>query len=105
MNTHNINHSSGRNERLNESGGQHRRLLNRLFVSVACFLALPLAALAQLPTPTYGWNLGNTMEAPSGEGTWSPAATQQLISSVAAAGFNTIRIPVAWNHYADTRTL
>lgn len=66
---------------------------------------LPMIAFAQLPEPTYGWNLGNTMEAPDGEGTWAPAATQDLINSVAAAGFNTVRIPVAWDSHADQSNL
>ncbi len=64
-------------------------------------LLLPAFACAQLPTPTYGWNLGNTLEPPSGEGTWGPAATQQLIDAVADAGFNTIRLPVAWDSHAN----
>jgi len=64
-------------------------------------LFLPIAAHAQLPTPTYGWNLGNTLEPPSGEGTWGPAATQAMINAVADAGFNTIRLPVAWNSHAN----
>jgi endoglucanase len=67
-------------------------------------LILPLAALAQLPTPTYGWNLGNTLEPPSGEGTWGPAASQNLINAVADAGFNTIRLPVAWDSHANQST-
>lgn len=66
----------------------------------ATFLATA-AAFAQLPSPTYGWNLGNTLEPPCGEGCWAPAATQRMISSVAAAGFNTIRIPVAWDSHAS----
>jgi aryl-phospho-beta-D-glucosidase BglC (GH1 family) len=61
-----------------------------------------VAAQAQLPNKTYGWNLGNTMEPPSGVGTWSaPAPTQALIEAVAKAGFNVIRIPCAWNSHAD----
>src|SRR5918995_714621 len=77
---------------------------NILMVSVALMFMLPLAALAQLPTTTYGWNLGNTMEPPCGEGCWAPAATQSLINAVAAGGFNTIRIPVAWNSHANQTT-
>ncbi len=77
---------------------------NILMVSVALMLMLPLAALAQLPTTTYGWNLGNTMEPPCGEGCWAPAATQTLINAVAAGGFNTIRIPVAWDSHANQTT-
>jgi hypothetical protein len=42
--------------------------LKTLFVAIACVLALPAVALAQFPSPTYGWNLGNTLEPPCGEG-------------------------------------
>jgi aryl-phospho-beta-D-glucosidase BglC (GH1 family) len=65
---------------------------------------LSLTVRAQLPSPTYGWNLGNTLEPPSGEGSWGPAATQSLINAVADAGFNTIRIPCAWNSHAVQST-
>ncbi|HUJ08636.1 MAG TPA: cellulase family glycosylhydrolase [Verrucomicrobiae bacterium] len=65
---------------------------------------LPLGAFAQLPTPTYGWNLGNTLEPPCGEGCWGPPATQALINGVANAGFNTIRIPCAWDSHANQST-
>lgn len=57
---------------------------------------------------TVGWNLGNSLEAitviregvySGGETTWgNPATTKNLIDSVKAAGFNTIRIPVSWSH-------
>src|SRR5690349_20355463 len=76
--------------------------LNAVFAAIAVMLLSPLAALAQLPTTTYGWNLGNTMEPPNGPGTWNnPLPTQQLINAVKAAGFNTIRIPCAWASNAD----
>jgi endoglucanase len=79
--------------------------LNTLFVTVVCILVLPAVALAQFPSPCYGWNLGNTMEPPDGEGTWNnPPATQAMINAVADAGFNTIRIPVAWDSHADEST-
>jgi aryl-phospho-beta-D-glucosidase BglC (GH1 family) len=81
-----------------------RRTLNRIAAAIASFLILPLTLVAQLPNPTYGWNLGNTMEPPSGEGTWAPAATQSLINQVRASGFNTIRIPIAWNSHANQTT-
>ena len=49
-----------------------------------------------------GWNLGNSLEAIGGETAWgNPATTQALMSSVKAAGFKTVRIPVAWKQYAD----
>ena len=57
-----------------------------------------------LPLPTYGINLGNTLEPPSGEGTWGPAASKAVIDSFAAEGFNSIRIPCSWNSNADPTT-
>jgi endoglucanase len=74
-------------------------------LAFALFLLFPALAFAQLPTPTYGWNLGNTLEPPSGEGAWGPAATQNLINAVADAGFNTVRLPVAWDSHANQSTL
>lgn len=67
-------------------------------------LLLPAFSRAQLPTPTYGWNLGNTLEPPKGEGDWGPPASQRLINAVAAAGYNSVRIPCSWNSHADPRT-
>ncbi|MCW3786593.1 cellulase family glycosylhydrolase [Plebeiibacterium sediminum] len=47
-----------------------------------------------------GWNIGNTMEVPTGETDWgNPMVNQQLIDGVKNAGFNAIRIPCAWNSY------
>jgi len=65
---------------------------------------------AQLPTANeiagkmkVGWNLGNTFEATCGETAWGGAfTTQQLIDSVKAAGFTSVRIPVAWFCHSDT---
>ena len=52
-----------------------------------------------------GWNLGNSLEAIGGETAWgNPAVTQDLIDSVKAAGFNAIRIPVAWSRFSDEST-
>jgi endoglucanase len=75
-----------------------------LFVAIVCVLALPAVAQAQFPSPTYGWNLGNTLEPPCGEGCWAPAATQAMINKVADSGFNSIRIPVGWNSHANQST-
>lgn len=51
-----------------------------------------------------GWNLGNTLEVPGNETGWgNPKATQFLIDSVKAAGFNTIRLPCAWDSYLEDR--
>jgi endoglucanase len=50
-----------------------------------------------------GWNVGNSLDAIGGETAWgNPLITQQLIDSVKAAGFNAIRIPVAWSQFTDT---
>ncbi len=50
-----------------------------------------------------GWNLGNTLEAIGGETAWgNPKTNQRLIDSVKAAGFNAVRIPVAWSVFSDS---
>jgi aryl-phospho-beta-D-glucosidase BglC (GH1 family) len=75
---------------------------------------VPAVVLAQtLPTASQvasqidiGWNIGNSLEVPGGETLWgNPAVNQQLIDGVKAAGFNTVRIPCAWDSYADDTTL
>jgi len=62
---------------------------------------------------TFGWNIGNNLEVPtgnnpdiSGETQWgNPRISQTLINAVQAAGFNAIRIPCAWDsHIADRQT-
>jgi endoglucanase len=79
----------------------------------AAFFALlfsSISAFAQtLPTApnvasqiTVGWNLGNTLEAQCGETAWgNPTVSQAFINSVKAAGFNSIRIPAAWNCHTN----
>ena len=50
------------------------------------------------PVPTYGWNLGNTLEA-----TWGvPNFTAAPLYTAANAGFNAVRIPCAWDFNATT---
>ena len=66
----------------------------------------PMQLAAEMDT---GWNLGNSMEAmskeagkPAGETAWgNPTITQELLDAVKAAGFKTVRIPVAWKAHAD----
>ena len=49
-----------------------------------------------------GWNLGNTLEAIGGETAWgNPMATRAFMDQVKAAGFNAVRIPVAWSKFSD----
>ena len=69
--------------------------------------------LAQLPSAleiagemTIGWNIGNSLEVPSGETGWgNPMVNQTLIDAVSDAGFNTIRIPCSWDSHANQSTL
>jgi len=70
--------------------------LSTTLLATASLLMLSTSAFAQLPTPSKGWNLGNTLEPNCGVGCWGGTPTQALINSVAAQGFNTIRIPCAW---------
>jgi len=57
-------------------------------------------ALSQEMVP--GWNLGNSLEAIGSETAWgNPKVTQRFIDSVKAAGFKSVRIPVAWSRFTD----
>lgn len=75
-------------------------------------LLLSISAFAQLPTAQtvagqlkIGWNLGNSLESTGGETAWgNPLTTQALITAVKAAGFNTVRLPVAWDSHANATT-
>lgn len=52
-----------------------------------------------------GWNIGNSLDATEGETSWgNPLISQTLIDSVKAAGFNSIRLPVAWSKFSDEST-
>jgi endoglucanase len=81
----------------------------------------PTPALASLGTPAQvvqamapGINLGNTLEAVNGNGPFpysssqetfwgNPAANQAVFNAYAAAGFKSVRIPVAYSQYADSQ--
>jgi aryl-phospho-beta-D-glucosidase BglC (GH1 family) len=70
-------------------------------------------AHAQLPTAQQvagqiqlGWNIGNTLEAICSETAWgNPMVTQQYVNAVKAAGFNAVRIPVAWDCHSTNGTI
>ena len=65
--------------------------------------ALTSVELAKEMVP--GWNVGNSLDAIGGETAWgNPMITKRLIDSVKAAGFRTVRIPVAWSNFMDIRT-
>lgn len=86
--------------------------MKKLFFVIGLFITFPLSAKSELPTAqqiankmTVGWNLGNTLEAIGGEAAWGAGhSSQQLIDSVKAAGFNTVRLPVSWFIHSDTVT-
>ena len=60
----------------------------------------PPSDTSPLPTPTYGFNLGNTFES-----TWGyPTPTQAVYTNAAKAGFNAVRIPCAWDFNSDPVT-
>lgn len=73
-------------------------------IVIACSLLAPRVASAQLPKPTYGWNMGNTMEPPQGIGAWGGSPSEQLIAGVAKAGFNVVRLPCSWDCHANLTT-
>ena len=53
---------------------------------------------------TPGINIGNTMEALPSETSWgNPPPSQTLMDAYAAAGFRSVRIPLAWRPYEDAR--
>lgn len=52
-----------------------------------------------------GFNFGNTMEATGGETAWgNPLITEAQIKLVKDSGFDAIRLPVAWDQYANQQT-
>jgi endoglucanase len=46
-------------------------------------------------------NISNTLEAPH-EGAWAPAVAEDDLKIIAAAGFKTVRVPVAWANHAES---
>lgn len=80
-----------------------RRLLaSGLLLLAAATNAASLDARQMAARMGAGWNLGNSLEATGGETAWgNPPATRALFDAVRAAGFRTVRIPVAWKQHAD----
>ena len=81
------------------------RFFNTWFAAIMCLLMLPLFALCTVANTNLWMEPGKYIRAANGEGTWNnPQATQELINAVAAAGFNTVRIPVSWDSHANQAT-
>jgi aryl-phospho-beta-D-glucosidase BglC (GH1 family) len=59
------------------------------------------AAQAAVAAMQPGWNLGNTFDATGDDETsWgNPRVTRELLRSIRAQGFNSIRIPVTWSQH------
>lgn len=52
-----------------------------------------------------GLNIGNTLEATGGETAWgNPMITASFVQFAKQSGFNAIRLPVAWDQYANLQT-
>lgn len=91
---------------------QHHSFLNKAAVLAGTVAICAAFASAALPKATeiqknmgFGWNLGNTMEAPGNPTSWGNSfPTKTLFDSVKAAGFTSVRIPTAWYSHADTTT-
>jgi len=62
-----------------------------------------LDAWAAVPLMTPGINIGNTLEnTTTWETGWgNPPITKELVESYARLGFKTVRLPVAWDTYAE----
>jgi hypothetical protein len=78
------------------------------FANLLIGLLASMNVWSQLPTAQsiasqmkVGWNMGNTLEAICGETAWGGAITSQsTIDAVKASGFNTVRLPCAWDCHA-----
>jgi aryl-phospho-beta-D-glucosidase BglC (GH1 family) len=80
------------------------------FFGIACGVAFFAGSVSAATLPTakevqanmgMGFNIGNSMEVPDNPTLWgNPFPTQALFDSVKAAGFNTVRIPCAWDSHA-----
>ena len=75
--------------------------------STAAF-ALPKATEIY-PKMGLGYNIGNTMEVPGNQGGptgWhNPFPDAAYVKAIKDAGFNTVRIPCAWNSHASNGTI
>lgn len=62
--------------------------------------AFERTSLELIDSLNLGWNLGNSLDVPDGETAWgNPPATAELLSAVAKAGFDLVRIPVTWSKH------
>ena len=79
-----------------------------LLMAAASAFALPKATEIY-PTMGLGYNIGNTMEVPGNQGGptgWgNPFPDAAYVKAIKDAGFNTVRIPCAWDTHASNGTI
>ena len=75
-----------------------------LFAASSAF-ALPKATEIY-PNMGLGYNIGNTMEVPKNPTDWgNPFPDAAYVKAIKDAGFNTVRIPCAWDSHASNGTI
>ncbi len=75
-----------------------------LMAAVSAF-ALPKATEI-FPKMGLGYNIGNTMEVPGNPTAWgNPFPDEAYVKAIKDAGFNTVRIPCAWNSHSSNGTI
>ena len=75
-----------------------------MLASTAAF-ALPKATEIY-PDMGLGYNIGNTMEVPKNPTDWgNPFPDAAYVKAIKDAGFNTVRIPCAWDSHASNGTI
>ena len=69
--------------------------------------AFALPHSSELVTPMgLGYTIGNTMEVPNDPTGWgNPFPTKEYVQSIKKLGFNTVRIPCAWDSHATNGTI
>lgn len=68
-----------------------------VFASVAHTGMRDITALELVKDMRVGWNLGNTLDAPTETGWGNPRTTKTMIDKVKEMGFNAVRVPVTWD--------
>jgi aryl-phospho-beta-D-glucosidase BglC (GH1 family) len=59
-----------------------------------------VTAMEQVAAMQPGWNVGNTLDALGGETGWgNPLITEELLQTVKAEGYNSLRLPVTWDEF------
>ncbi|MCQ2106526.1 MAG: glycoside hydrolase family 5 protein [Fibrobacter sp.] len=82
-------------------------------IGLTCAFGLAATSAFALPKATdlvadmgLGYNIGNTMEVPGNPTAWgNDFPTAEYVKAIKAAGFNTVRIPCAWDSHASNGTI